>query len=513
MSVRTFITGLLLIACSTRVSAVQYPPFYPEVGLYGDTLHAPFIYGVASGDPTQESLIIWSKIHPRDSAQNIEIYFEVSRSERFDSIVQHGRVMGRAEDDFNLKIDIEGLEPGQTYYYRFWDHQRHSVTGKGKTLPSAEVAEVCFAFVSCSCVMAGYFNAYRRISEREDLDFLVHLGDYAYDYPDKRQHNRIPGEVLRDVQSASEWRDRHRLYLLDPDLREARRQKSWIAVWDNHDIDLPDKRKTLSAMKVFYDYMPIRKPWPEHPERIYRSFRLGSLADLIMIDMFSKRGREEIVPGVPSVLGSHQDAWLQNELEQSTAAWRVLGNQEMMADWLSEGAPRFVRKRSGDGRVFDTRSWGGYPADRQRLFDFLKEREMIDNLVISGDIHMAFVMDLTGTPKDRRLYSQRKGYGAVGGELCTPSITRINMRDAGVPHFIIKPVQWMSRCLNPHHHWVDFGYHGYTTVHITQDFIHAEVWHVPTHKVTDRHRFRRGVRMNKGEGQWSGKRYRRSMKK
>ncbi len=496
----------------SAVSAQYSVDELASVGLYPDSEHAPFIYGVASGDPKTDGFILWTKLHPSDSSKTETIYWEVSESVDFNQILANGTATTNRQRDFNIKVDVSGLAHTTNYHYRFYSKSAQSVSGEARTLPGLDAEEVKFGFVSCSCVFAGFFNAYRRMAERDDLEFIVHLGDYVYDYPDKHQLNRIIDEPPKDVKTPNEWRERHRYYLMDPDLREARRKKTWIVIWDNHDIDLPDKTQTIDAMQVFYDHLPIRVPDENAPEKIYRQFKFGSLADLIMIDMFSMRGQEEAVEGVPSVLGREQDKWLRAKLLESDAVWRVIGNQEMMSDWLSEGAPKFVRKQSGDGRVFDDRSWGGYPVDRQRLFDFLEEEDIDNNLVLTGDIHMAFIMDLTGTPKDRSKYRRRKGIGAHGGEVCTPSISRINMHDAGVPRLFIKPVQWMSKCLNPHHHWVDFGHHGYTTIELDSTRVRTEVWFVPASKPTTRHKFRKGFEMRVGENSWRTKRFRRPFK-
>jgi alkaline phosphatase D len=489
---------LLFLSSFIESQAQKYPD-----NIYADTAYAPFLYGVASGDPLQDKVIIWTKAEPRTQLGEtlIELRWQVASDSAFRNIVQKGETAAFEGTDFTAKVDVANLQAGHRYFYRFLTRDgKVSQTGKAQTLPDDSVKEFKLAVVSCASVWAGYFNAYRRIAERDDIDFVIHLGDYAYDYADKKQLNRMPAEYPKDVSSLKEWRERHTYYLLDPDLRAARQNKTWIAEWDNHDTDCEKPGTLGDAIRAFYEYLPIRISDEGDLTRIYRSFHFGHLADLNMIDMFLFRGKEDYAEGKKCVLGLKQDLWLKDQLKNSTATWKLLGNQEMMDDWLSEGAPKFIKH--GNGHVFDDGNWNGFPEDRQRLFDFIDTNHINNIVVLTGDIHMSFVMDMTGTPKDKTKYNSETGEGAVGVEVTGPSISRINMKDAGVPAGFIPMIQRISLRLNPHHRWCQFSKHGYFTLDVTAERCRAEFWYSKIKHKTSKETFGRGFIVKRNVNHW-----------
>ncbi len=498
------LTGFFALMLMLKsVSAQMYPD-----NIYADSAFTPFIYGVASGDPLQNAVIIWTKVEPGTERveTNIPLRWQVASDSSFTTLVNSGEVTATSENDFTAKADVTNLQPGHHYFYRFISADgKFSQTGRAQTLPDDSVKHFRLAVVSCSSIWAGYFNAYQRIAERSDIDFVIHLGDYAYDFADKKQLNRMPAEYPKDVSSLKEWRERHTYYLLDPDLRVARQNKTWIALWDNHDTDCESPGTVAEAIQSFFEYLPVRIPDNTDLTRIYRTFHFGALADLTMIDMHLFRGKEEYASGKKCVLGLKQDDWLKAELKKSNATWRLIGNQEMMSDWLSEGAPKFVASKRGDGRVFDPSNWNGFPEDRQRLYDFIDTNNIDNVVVLTGDIHMSFVMNLTGYPKDKTRYSKRTGEGAIGVEITGPSISRINMKEAGVPAAFIPLVQRVSRNLNPHHVWCKFTQHGYFTLDVTPEKCLAEFWYVPIEKKTDSQKFGRGYTVRSGVNHWDKK--------
>jgi alkaline phosphatase D len=499
---KSLATLLFTLQLFIGLQAQQYPD-----NIYADTAYAPFLYGVASGDPQQDKVIIWTKVEPRKECGDVIIglKWQVAEDSAFLKIVQRGETAAFEGTDFTAKVDVTKLQAGHRYFYRFLTScdGKISQTGKARTLPNDSVKQFKLAVVSCSSIWAGYFNAYRRIAEREDIDFVIHLGDYAYDYADKQQLNRMPSEYPKDVSSLKEWRERHTYYLLDPDLRAARQNKTWIAEWDNHDTDCEPLGTVGDAIRAFYEYLPIRIPDENNLTRIYRSFHFGALADLVMLDMFLFRGKEEYAAGKKSVLGLKQDAWVKSELQKSRATWKLIGNQEMMNDWLSEGAPKFIKH--GNGHVFDSGNWNGFPQDRQRLYDFIDTNHIHNVVVLTGDIHMSFVMDMTGTPKDKTKYNPKTGAGAIGVELTGPSISRINMKDAGVPGGFIPLVQTISKSLNPHHRWCQFSKHGYFTLDVTPEKCNAEFWYSIIKRKTNKETFGRGFTVKQNVNHWERK--------
>lgn len=494
----------LLISFSLLFTIHLNARHYPD-NIFADSASAPFLYGVASGDPLQDRVIIWTKVEAANTL-SVSLRWQVAADSLFQNIVQQGDVSAKQEADYTAKVDVPNLQPAHRYYYRFINADgKISRTGKAQTLPSDSVKQFKLAVVSCSSIWAGYFNAYSRIAERNDIDFVVHLGDYVYDYPDERQLNRMPAEYPKDCAGLRDWRERHTYYLLDPDLRAARQNKTWIALWDNHDTDVEAPGKTEEAIQAFYEYLPLRMNDETHPEKIYRNFRFGTLADLTIIDMQLFRGKEEFAPGEKSVLGNEQDAWLKQQLKQSNTQWHLLGNQEMMTDWLSEGAPKFISEKRGNGRVFDPGNWNGFPEDRQRLYDFIEDNRINNVVVLTGDIHMSFVMDMTGYPKIKTKYDKRTGKGAIGVEVTGPSISRVNMQEAGVPRGFIPLVQSVSRSLNPHHVWCKFTDHGYFTLNVTPEKCLAEFWYVPIKTKTTAQKFGRGYTVRAGDNHWTRK--------
>ncbi|MBK8658419.1 MAG: alkaline phosphatase D family protein [Bacteroidetes bacterium] len=398
---------LVLVFASSRSKAQTYPE-----RIYPDSSFAPFLHGVASGDPLTDRVIIWTKISKPQQKSNA-LKWEVSPDSNFITLVNSGTIQADTSHDFCVKTDVTGLKPGMHYYYRFKNSEgKSSPVGIASTLPATDVQQFKLAVVSCSSIWAGFFNAYKIIAHRPDIDYVVHLGDYVYDYPDDRQLKRMPDKPVKDCAGLEDWRERHSYYLLDPDLREARRCKTWIATWDNHDTDVEAPGKTEEAIQAFYEYLPIRMPDTLHPERIYRTFPFGQLADLHMIDMQLFRGKETFAEGKQSVLGNAQDFWLKEKLSGATSTWQLIGNQEMMTDWLSSKTVYKLTKR-GNGKVFDTGNWNGFPEDRQRLYDLLAEKKL-NTVVLTGDVHMSFRDEHDRHPKDNKRYNKRTATGAVG---------------------------------------------------------------------------------------------------
>ncbi len=491
---------LLMLCCNTIIAQ---PVSYP-LNIYPDSKFAPFVYGVASGDPLEDRIILWTKIQVADTT--IEAYnlkWQIADDAAFSSIINEGNLFAEKKHDYTAKVDATGLSAGSDYFYRFMFEDKTSQTGKAKTLPKEEVEHLKIAVASCSSIWSGYFNAYRRIAERKDIDFVVHLGDYAYDYPDKDELVRVIESHTKDVASLAEWRERHAYYLLDPDLRAAKQNKTWIAIWDNHDTDCEKPGTQAEAIQAFYEYLPIRMPDTSHPERLYRSFRFGNLAQLNMIDMFLFKGKEVYAENQKSILGNHQDAWLKNQLSASTSTWNLIGNQEMMGSWLSSKSK--VIKLPGNGTYFDSGNWDGYAHDRKRLFDFIKDNTINNVVVLTGDAHMSFVIDLTTAPRNKKVYNRKTGEGAVGVEFLPTSISRGNMDESGIPKEFIPLFQSISKGWNPQHRFCQFSKHGYGTLDITKERCVAEFWYSPILSMQDVEFFGRGYTVKNGVNHWERK--------
>jgi len=348
----------------------------PLSGCVGDGEVAPtvsFNYGVASGDPLADRVILWTRATPSETFSPI-IDWEVATDEAFTNIVSKGSVITDASKDYTVKVDATGLKAGQSYFYRFKHGGTVSSIGRTCTLPSGSVSQVKLAVVSCSNFSAGFFHVYAEIAKRSDLTAVVHLGDYIYEYgkdgyasEDAARLNRA-SEPPHELLTLSDYRARYAQYRSDPDLQAVHARLPFICVWDDHEIandtwkdgaenhnintEGSFSARRAAAIQAYYEWMPIRQPDPANPLRIYRSFDFGNLLSLHMLDT-RVIGRDKqldyadfINPTTGAfdstafgqalanpnrqLLGAEQTKWLQGQLAASSATWQVLGQQILM---------------------------------------------------------------------------------------------------------------------------------------------------------------------------------------
>lgn len=470
--------------------------------MYLDTAHAPFYFGVTSGDPLTDRVIIWTRITPAQDSTTVDVDWEMAFDAAFSQQARAGIYKAIPQKDWTVKIDVTDLLPGTTYYYRFRSPDgRYSAVGRTRTLPKGHVEHYRIAGMSCSSVFSGYFNAYRRIGERNDIDLVMHMGDYIYDYVDKDEAVRVPSPFPIDPATLTQFRNRHKYYLTDPDLRLARQQHPWLVVWDNHDVERDDPNIDRQAKQAFYEYLPIRVQDPVDTFRIYRSFQVGDLIQINMMDMESyrvKKGNDSIHK---TFLGVAQVAWIQQELLRSTATWKIMGSQKMVGGWYSKGLPKKL-KFAGDGTFFDPSSFDGYYKERDELLRFIGDNHINNFFVVSGDMHMSFTMNLSPAPKDRKQYKRRTGKGSVGVEFMPTSISRGNLDESGIPKLAAPTVVRISKSVNPHHIYMDMVRHGYGIMDITPDRIVAEFWYSPVLEMSDEEEFGGGYIVKEGTNKW-----------
>lgn len=470
--------------------------------MYHDTAHAPFLFGVASGDPLSDRVIIWTRISPAQNQNSIAVKWEMALDPLFNNIVNSGATEATGTKDWTVKVDADNLQAGTQYYYRFISPDgKYSATGRAKTAPAPGATHFRFASLSCSSIYSGFFNAYRRLGERNDIDLVVHLGDYIYDFVDEEEQLRVPLPYPQEPNDLATFRERHRYYLTDPDLRFARQQQTWIAIWDNHDIDVRHPEIDKQAKQAFFEYLPIREVTLEEPYRIYRQFSFGGLFDLFMLDMDSyviKDGADR------TFLGKQQLEWLKQSVSSSKATWKFIGSQKMVGGWYSKGIPKFLGL-PGDGTFFDTSSFDGHDEERSALLQYFAD-SLINNLVVvSGDMHMTFAMNLTPDPHNRKVYNRRTGQGSVGVEILTTSISRGNFDEQGAPKPAAELVRKISMRTNPHHVFTDFIQHGYGILDITPDRVIAEMWYSPVLYQTPKEKFGVALKVRNGKNQWDWK--------
>ena len=469
----------------------------PE-NMYGDTAFAPFYWGVASGDPLPDGVILWAKVATILTPVVQTQTWEVSAESSFTNIIETGSVDALSTNDNCVRVEVSGLQPNTNYYYRFTDSQsgNTSQVGRTKTAPVGNVDEITLAVASCSSIYSGYFNAYRNIANNDEVDLMVHLGDYIYDFVDADEQVRVPDPSPTNPSTLQEWRDRHAYYLLDPDLRLARQMHPWVVIWDNHDFGYV----TEGGGQAFWEYLP-RRDYHNDIEKIHRSYSFGNLLSLVMIDIEKFRNIDEIAPGESSVLSNDQRDWFIQELDASDAKWRIVGNQKMFGGWYSEGIPQWLPIPNA-GNVFDDGSWDGFMAERDTVLRFVEENEIDNLMIISGDVHMSFCMDLSRAPRDPFTYNGLTGEGALGVEFIPASISRGNFDESGVIEPIANIAADLSGGINPHHQFTNFIDHGYGLLHVNQDTIRAEIRYCDKLQITDEETIGVEMLMLDGENHW-----------
>ena len=395
-----------------------------------------FAHAVASGDPLADAVILWTRLSPV-AAGAIPVFWEVANDAGFTDRVAAGWTGTDIGLDYTVKIDATGLAGGRTYYYRFQALGRISPIGRTRTAPRDHVERMRVGVVSCSSYSNGYFHAYRRLAERSDLDLVIHLGDYIYEYGTggERAHDP-PHEIV----TLADYRRRYAQYRSDPDLQAAHIQHPWVLVWDDHETAnnawhggaenhqesegaWADRRAT--AAQAYSEWLPIRD---QDDGRIFRSLRFGNLLDLTMLDtrlwgrdLPAARSTQVNVIRDPgrTLLGFDQEEWLADQVRASDARWFVLGQQIVMTQWKLEGLPN----SQGGGRIANTDQWDGYHATRERLFDALEEAGRDNLIVLTGDVHSSWASDLCRDPNDPAHYDQGTGAGSLGVEMVAPGVT------------------------------------------------------------------------------------------
>ncbi len=451
--------------------------------MYGDTIHAPFYHGVASGDPLSNSVIIWTRITP-DSANftPLNVNYEVATDMAFTSVISSGSVATDSSVDWTVKKDVMGLSPNTIYYYRFNDgSSNYSYIGKTRTAPTGAVSELKFAIFSCSSVFSGFFNGYARVADKADsINAAIHLGDYIYDFVDADEQIRVPNPYPTVPTTLNGWRDRHEYYLMDPDLRRARASLPWICIWDNHDQDCGGDDACLfeGGNKAFLEWLPVRVPDSTDMLNLYRTINYGDMADIIMTDALMFRHTDTLSNGEYNMLGGTQFNWLEQQLINSTAKWKLVAQQRMIGGWYTNGiAPWLLDLLPNAGAVFDDGSWDGFPASKARLFNYVRTNFINNMIVLSGDAHVSIAQDLVEDPFNTSMYDAESGMGSVGVEFLPTSISRGNMDESGAPIDLFNTINEIDKSANPQHQFADLFNHGYGILHLKEDSTIAQFWY------------------------------------
>ncbi|PRD69999.1 alkaline phosphatase [Malikia spinosa] len=355
-----------VIRLSTVAAALSAGAVLSACG--GDDAVPQFLYGVASGDPLADRVILWTHARYPDSDVAVDLNWEVASDNGFASIVKSGTVTATAATGFTAKVDASGLAANTEYFYRFRQGQHASAVGRARTLPTGSVSEVRLAVLSCANYPAGFFNVYAEVA-KSDAQFALHLGDYIYEYAAGGYASANADKLGRVVQPVTElltladYRLRHAQYRSDPDAKDLHARLPMIAVWDDHEIANdtyqdgaenhdPAKEgsfaaRRAAALQAWHEWMPVRSGADQG--QIYRSFDFGNLLSLHMLDT-RLVGRDQQVtieqllnPATQAsalaalssptrqLLGQTQLQWLQGQMSASKASWQVLGQQVLMA--------------------------------------------------------------------------------------------------------------------------------------------------------------------------------------
>jgi len=478
---------------SAAVDGDLYLNDYPEpTDLFQESM-APFYHGVASGDPLQDRVIIWTRVTPEQPVEQTTVYWEMSLNKSFEASLQQGSFKTHPGRDYTVKVDVAGLQPGREYYYRFRHEGRYSTIGKTQTLPQGGIDRVKLAVATCSNYEGGYFNAYKAIA-RDEVDAVIHLGDYIYEYEPghyaqkKLQKAGRTHRPAKEIINIADYRQRYSLYRTDSLLQMAHQVHPFITIWDDHETANNsyrdgaenhqeeeegdwEERKQM-AQQAYFEWMPIR----DNEERsIYRSFDFGELVKLIMVDT-RIIGRSKPVKNMKAddymaeertLLGESQQKWLSQEMKSETQ-WKIIGNQVMVSPmdvsffcFLGFRIPFYPGKK----RNMD--QWDGYPAARNRIMEFIK-KESIENVIfLTGDDHASYAYEVPGEKLDP-INSYAEGMPPLAVELVTPSISSANF-DEYLPNFFLNKLRRKFPDKNPHLQWFDLIHHGYIHLEITAE--------------------------------------------
>lgn len=438
---------------------------------------APFVHGVASGDPLPNAVILWTRVTPTVEATpgsglgpDVAVTWQVSKNAAFTQIVAQGTAVASAASDHTLHVDAGGLAPATAYYYRFQALGATSRVGRTKTAPAATSdAAVRFGVVSCANYDWGWFVPYRYLATRTDLDAVLHLGDYVYEYAPggviagfpKNPRNADP---LHECTTLSDYRVRHGCYKLEQNLQDLHAAHPMVAVWDDHEIANDTwmegaenhdpavegdwATRATAGRKAFLEWLPIRHTDPDDWAKINRRLAFGKQVDLWMLDerRFRTQPPKSLLLGYgafgsassdpnASMIGADQEHWLVEGLATSTARWKVLGNQvpffpqnlgpQVPGQISALLGPELSEQLEEPLLQLYVEDWNGFLKQRQRIVDGMAG--ISDVVVLTGDVHQSFASEIPVRPSKYLLDRKSAAVEYVTPGVASPSVqTMIN---------------------------------------------------------------------------------------
>ena len=488
-----------------------------------------FNHGVASGDPTHSNIIIWTKI-TKNTNLKIDVDWQISNKKDFSNVISNGKTKSHSYNNFTVKIDakIPLKYNAESIYYRFFVNNNFSPVGTTKTLPISNPDKFNLAFCSCSNYPAGFFNAYREIALDDDIDLVLHLGDYLYEYgadgyatEDAKKLNRVV-DPISEIVSLDDYRRRHALYKSDKDLQLLHSQKPMIPVWDDHEFANDSWKngaenhsydegyfatRKANALKAYYEWMPIRES--NSKLKIWRKFEIGTLFQLFMLDTrsiyrdkqlnldnyfknstFNKKQYIKDLQKKRNLVGTEQFKWLDKNINKNFK-WSVIGQQILLSPTVLPKIfskldknlfPNFLHKYLKIGGMdipYNTDSWDGYPRERNKLLKILSKSQ--SSIVLTGDTHNSWISNL---------YNDMHNF--IGVEIAAPSITSPNSVDI----FRSKTVDIDKDFIkyNKNLKWTNGSGKGFVKLTIESNQIEAKFIYVNTvksrdYKLSDTHSF------------------------
>ncbi|NEK85146.1 alkaline phosphatase [Blastococcus saxobsidens] len=468
-----------------------------------------FRHGVASGDPLPGAVLLWTRVTPTPAATPgsgrgpaVDVGWEVATDPGFRRIVRRGTTSTGPARDHTVKVDAGGLSPATTYWYRFRCRGTASPVGRTRTAPAAEapVARLRMAVVSCANLQAGWFTAYRHLAARGDLDLVVHLGDYLYEYaPGEYQARDVvvrPHEPAREIVGLADYRRRHAQYKTDPDLQALHAAAPWVVTWDDHEsandawsggaenhtegAEGAWRARRAAAQQAYAEWMPVRY---EPGGQLYRRLRFGRLATLSMLDLRTYRDQQPSSPVDPALsapgrtmAGPEQLQFLLDGLAEPQVQWKLVGNPVMIAPVRF---PNGLESRAVEGIAqlvdlpvppvagvpYNVDQWDGYPAERAAVLSHLRDRGITDAVFLTGDIHSGWACELPADPLTYPLTGD-----SVGVELVCTSVTSDNLDDilGTPPRTATLAVETAVKVNNTHVKYLDFDSHGFSVLELTE---------------------------------------------
>ena len=455
-----------------------------------------FSHGVASGDPLPDAVVLWTRVTPTPDATpgsgqgpDVEVTWEIASDPAFAAVVASGAAATGPGRDHTVKVDAGGLSPATTYFYRFSLAGAVSAVGITRTAPAndAAVSRLRFGVVSCSNWQHGYFAAYRYLAERGDLDAVLHLGDYVYEYAASadgpRQH--LPAN---EMVSLADYRQRHAQYKTDEHLQRLHAIVPVIATWDDHEVandawsggaenhqpatEGDYAARKAAAHQAYFEWMPVRT----ESDRIYRRLRFGLLAELSLLDLRSYRSQQVGIGDGGAddpnrtITGPEQMAWLEQGLVNSGAQWKLVGTSVMVAQLQLPPLPadqlRALAELLGlpsEGISINPDQWDGYAVDRRRLLNTLADNGIRDTVFLTGDIHSSWASDV---PRNAGLYPLSP---SVATEFVCTSVTSDNFDEIlGVPPRTTSILlETAVQTLNRHIKYCELDSHGASVLEVT----------------------------------------------